>query len=161
MIYRIIVDYRHHASYSIPTNWVLTGRSLKRLSSLPEDVLARLKSMKSKKFGTKEEFMQELEELLGPEHFETYGLTVYVSAAGENNVERYVAEPWKSQEDRKMLGASFGWFNFIMEVRGLRSPNITNPRARFYFTELGWEKVGRYVASEARQVGHVVKVIKR
>jgi hypothetical protein len=43
----------------------------------------------------------------------------------------------------------------------LRAPNIANRRARFYFTERGWQKIGRFVATEARRAGHVVKVIRR
>jgi hypothetical protein len=48
-----------------------------------------------------------------------------------------------------------------MFAGGLRSPNIANRRARFYFTERGWRKVGRHVAGEARRIGHIVKVIRR
>ncbi|HEY0736282.1 MAG TPA: hypothetical protein VGD69_15310 [Herpetosiphonaceae bacterium] len=40
-------------------------------------------------------------------------------------------------------------------------PLITNRRARFYFTEVGWQKYGRNVARHAKQAGHVVKVIRR
>jgi hypothetical protein len=44
---------------------------------------------------------------------------------------------------------------------GLQAPNISNRRARFYFTERGWQKTGRVVAAEARRRGEVVKVIRR
>jgi hypothetical protein len=43
----------------------------------------------------------------------------------------------------------------------MKLPRITNARARFYFTEAGWERVGRSVAANARQEGRVVKVIRR
>lgn len=39
-------------------------------------------------------------------------------------------------------------------------PHITNPRARFYFTELGWHTYGRNVSAAARQHGHTVRVIR-
>jgi hypothetical protein len=40
-------------------------------------------------------------------------------------------------------------------------PQITNPRARFYFTELGWQTYGRFVYDSATQLGHTVRVIRR
>jgi hypothetical protein len=43
----------------------------------------------------------------------------------------------------------------------LKAPRITNPRARFYFTEAGWEQVGKTVAANARREERVVKVIRR
>ena len=48
-------------------------------------------------------------------------------------------------------------------VTGLdvKLPHITNPRARFYFTEAGWAKVGKDVAANAQREGRVVKVIRR
>ena len=44
---------------------------------------------------------------------------------------------------------------------GDAAPLIQNPRARFYFTEKGWNKVGRFVTSEAQKKGFVMKVIRR
>src|SRR5215211_9533148 len=32
-------------------------------------------------------------------------------------------------------------------------PRITNPRARFYFTEIGWRTYGRHVSAAARHHG--------
>jgi hypothetical protein len=40
-------------------------------------------------------------------------------------------------------------------------PHITNPRARFYFTEAGWQKYGRPMYAAARQRGHTIRVIRR
>jgi hypothetical protein len=48
-----------------------------------------------------------------------------------------------------------------MWERRLPAPDFDNPRARFYFTEKGWRRVGRYVAAAGRQSGHVVQVIRR
>lgn len=45
--------------------------------------------------------------------------------------------------------------------RGLPAPALTNKRARFYFTELGWHKVGQHVYAEAKRRGHVVSVLRR
>jgi hypothetical protein len=43
----------------------------------------------------------------------------------------------------------------------LNYPDISEPRARFYFTENGWCKVGRFVAVNARREDRVVRVIRR
>jgi hypothetical protein len=66
----------------------------------------------------------------------------------------------KAREDRVMTGAG-QCFGNIMFARGLRAPLIQNPRARFYFTERGWDKVGRFVASDARKKGFLMRVIRR
>ena len=50
---------------------------------------------------------------------------------------------------------------WVLPLGELVGPNISNRRARFYFTERGWQKVGRLAAAEARRRGHVVKVIRR
>lgn len=62
---------------------------------------------------------------------------------------------------KRLIGAGFGTLANVMDERGLRTPALMNARARFYFTELGWRQVGRFVASRARQMGHAVKVIRR
>lgn len=43
----------------------------------------------------------------------------------------------------------------------VKLPRITNHRARFYFTEAGWEQVGKVVAANARREGRVVKIIRQ
>ena len=48
-----------------------------------------------------------------------------------------------------------------MLPRELPGPSISNRRARFYFTELGWQRIGRFVATNAGRRGYVVKVIRR
>lgn len=40
-------------------------------------------------------------------------------------------------------------------------PRLSNPRARFYFTEKGWQKYGRHVYAAALYQGHAVRVIRR
>ncbi|HPA17463.1 MAG TPA: hypothetical protein PLU30_06920 [Verrucomicrobiae bacterium] len=63
-----------------------------------------------------------------------------------------------------------GWDNnpsflWAAEVPGdwsvLRGPEITNRRARFYFTEKGWRLIGRFLADAARRDGRVVRVLRR
>jgi hypothetical protein len=66
----------------------------------------------------------------------------------------------ENREYQKMTGAG-ECFGEIMFARRLRSPLIRNRRARFYFTERGWDEVGRYVASEARGKGFLMRVIRR
>jgi hypothetical protein len=65
-----------------------------------------------------------------------------------------------SWEDQRMTGAG-ACFAHVMNLHGLRAPRIQNPRARFYFTERGWNQVGRFVAREAREKGFVMQVIRR
>lgn len=75
---------------------------------------------------------------------------------------KYVAQwviPAKRQY-QEMTGAG-DCFGEIMFACGLRAPLIQNPRARFYFTERGWDKVGRFVASDARKKGFLMRVIRR
>jgi hypothetical protein len=48
-----------------------------------------------------------------------------------------------------------------MDELGLAAPKISTPRARFYFTEYGWRRVGQAVATEAKRRGHVVRVIRQ
>jgi hypothetical protein len=49
---------------------------------------------------------------------------------------------------------------FSQGLADIPFPRITNPRARFYFTEIGWDTYGRHVAAAARQHGHTVRVIR-
>ncbi|HXG78631.1 MAG TPA: hypothetical protein VNJ31_04720 [Methyloceanibacter sp.] len=76
-------------------------------------------------------------------------------------VGRAVPIPWNKRVARRLAGGSFGPLALIMFREGLRSPAISNRRARFYFTERGWSKVGRHVAAEARRLGHIVKIVRR
>jgi len=66
---------------------------------------------------------------------------------------------WPKNPVRRSRGINT--FGTLMDHKGLRRQQITNKRARFYFTELGWQKVGRFVAAEAKRAGRVVKVIRR
>jgi hypothetical protein len=66
----------------------------------------------------------------------------------------------ENREYQRMIGAG-ECFGEIMFARRLRSPLIQNRRARFYFTERGWDEVGRYVAREAQEKGFLIRVIRR
>lgn len=64
----------------------------------------------------------------------------------------------------RMGGAAGGLWNSLgqtMDDCGLRAPSLSNPRARFYFTEAGWKQVGLAVAARARRLGHVVRVMRQ
>jgi hypothetical protein len=162
MIYRVVVDFRNHATYVVTTSCILTGRSLRHLSrDLPGGVLKKLEAMKGKRFFSEEDFLKAVETALGREQFYAHQNKILVSAEKEYTETRRAAVPWTTQEARKMVGASYGWLAAVMEERGLRAPCITNQRARFYFTKLGWSRVGKYIAAEARRAGHIVKVIRR
>ena len=58
---------------------------------------------------------------------------------------------------RRLMGAyavgAIGWGT-------LPRPHIGNRRARFYFTEAGWHKVGRAVLMDALQRGIMIRVIR-
>ena len=41
------------------------------------------------------------------------------------------------------------------------TPHPTNPRVRFYFTEVGWKRFGQGVLTAAREQGRMVRVIRR
>jgi hypothetical protein len=64
-------------------------------------------------------------------------------------------------EDERLTGAGFGNLAGVMWRHGLQAPEVLNPRARFYFTAVGWRQVGRHVAAQARLDGHVTRVIRR
>jgi hypothetical protein len=64
-------------------------------------------------------------------------------------------------EKRRLVGAGFGVLATIMDERGIKAPPLQNPRVRFYFTDLGWRRAGRFVAARAQQMGHVVRVVRR
>jgi hypothetical protein len=58
---------------------------------------------------------------------------------------------------RRLMGAyaagAMGWGR-------LPRPHIGNRRARFYFTEAGWHKIGRAVLMDARRRGIMVRVVR-
>jgi hypothetical protein len=79
-----------------------------------------------------------------------------------------IDERWQQWDEEKQMyyfmkelkGAAVGLSDLMWKLK-LPAPLITNPRARFYFTELGWRKIGCVLASEAKKRGHVVQVMRR
>jgi hypothetical protein len=63
-------------------------------------------------------------------------------------------------EKGELRGAASGLSDLMWALK-LPFHRISNPRARFYFTELGWRKIGCILASEAKKRGHVVQVMRR
>ena len=51
--------------------------------------------------------------------------------------------------------AGFGTFG------DLKAPPVRNHRARFWFTEAGWEKYGRDVMADAMRSGRVYRLLRR
>ncbi|WP_214106752.1 hypothetical protein [Acrocarpospora catenulata] len=43
---------------------------------------------------------------------------------------------------------------------GLPLPPLSNPRVRFWFTELGWREYGLAYLAELREAGHIVRVVR-
>jgi hypothetical protein len=61
---------------------------------------------------------------------------------------------------RPMAGAGATLGGVMWELH-LPAPDFDNPRARFWFTERGWDRFGRAVVREGRRRGYVIKVIRR
>jgi hypothetical protein len=162
MIYRILVDHRHHTTRRSEGHVVLTERSFQELQQrLPSDVLQKTRPLKNKRFITENDLGQAVTKALGHRDSIDFSSVIADSLVERITQEQHASVPWPWQEYQSMIGASYGFLADVMQKRGLRRPSITNPRARFYFTEAGWETVGRHVAAEARRLGHLVKVIKR
>lgn len=58
-----------------------------------------------------------------------------------------------------LKGAMYAGFYGMDELPYPR--HITNPRVRFWFTERGWSKYGRYVLSSARTSGRTYRLIRQ
>ena len=53
-------------------------------------------------------------------------------------------------------------FGFDMAMMGLKAPKkFTNQRAKFYFSERGWDLFGRELVKRAKERGQNVKVIRK
>ena len=64
-----------------------------------------------------------------------------------------------AESRQRLMGAYAA--NVPCDWDGLRRPPLEHHRARFYFTEKGWCRIGRCVAADARQAGRVVRVLRR
>ena len=136
MIYRILVD-NGWGMLDVPAGLSPTQllEDLHRKGIVPADLLHRLGRLSHSR------------------------LAVETSPDGQRTLR--LALPPRLPAERRMAGAGFGALANVMDAKGLQAPAIANPRTRFYFTELGWQRVGRFVAGRARQLGHVVKIIRR
>lgn len=72
--------------------------------------------------------------------------------------------PWWDENENmkngtgKLMGAMGAC---LTDFGDLRAPRITNPRARFWFTEAGWEKYGRSVVADAYHTGRTFRLLVR
>ena len=64
------------------------------------------------------------------------------------------------QQTSPMLGAGTTLGGMMWELH-LPVPDITNTRARYWFTQRGRDRFGRALASEGRLRGYLIKVIRR
>jgi hypothetical protein len=73
-------------------------------------------------------------------------------------------DPYKHDDGdrwRAGLSGAANCLSGIMWELDLPAPSIHNERARFYFTERGWQDYGKAIAAEGIRRGHIVKVIRR
>lgn len=59
-----------------------------------------------------------------------------------------------------LIGAGSTLGSMMWELH-LPAPDFDNVRARFWFTERGWDRFGRPLVAEGRRRGYVMKVIRR
>ncbi len=65
-------------------------------------------------------------------------------------------------DDGRLQGrTTAGNYGELMNELGLKAPKHVNPRARFYFTERGWEEIGKKIVEKVIERGVNVKVIKK
>lgn len=162
MIYRILVDFRNHTEVVLRAEYTLSRRSLEAISRTASPAVAgRLSGMAGKTFAGLKAFLDAAEKAIGGELLRAHRPAVLAAAHASYPETVKVALPWANQRYRRVSGAGYGRLADIMDEHGLHGPSLENRRARFYFTERGWEKVGRYVVAEAERLGHVVKVVRR
>jgi hypothetical protein len=82
-----------------------------------------------------------------------------LGALGDAQSFSVLRQRWSGERVWRLTGVNA--YGTAMNELGLKAPRLSNRRARFYFTELGWSKVGRHLAAEARRAGHVVRIIRR
>jgi hypothetical protein len=158
VIYRVLVDYRQHVQAVMPC-WVVTRRSLRALAGLP-DLCGRLAPIIGKVFPDRESFIGVLSQILGSQHAMSLWPQMAILAVDATADRKWMAISWSDARDRRFGGPGYGRLADVMQDRGLRRPRTSNPRLRYYFTDLGWQMVGRHVAAEARRIGHLVKVVR-
>lgn len=69
---------------------------------------------------------------------------------------------WQYLQITKSNPRHFGhWVNKELDECGIRSPKRTNPKARFYFTERGWNTCGRKLVEMLENEGFAIKVSRK
>ena len=51
--------------------------------------------------------------------------------------------------------------DFVSSWDDLPAPSIGNPRARFWFTEAGWDRYGRATLAEAMRSGRMYRLLRK
>ena len=82
---------------------------------------------------------------------------IYRILAASRYASREETEAGISPPDGRLAGG------FMAGLQGfnVRMPKLQNPKARFYFTEKGWEQVGKQIVAKARLEGRRVRVWRR
>jgi hypothetical protein len=161
MIYRVVVDEREEfrrarMAFRLKRD---AGRTLGKY--LPRKYAARVDALEGQIFRKQEQLVEALQLLVGLRRYSL--LAPHVSTQIEISYMETIngTAEWPDQADRGRTGAGFGFLADVMVEHGMIGPDIRNERARFYFTEKGWQAVGRYVAAEAKRNGHHVQVLKQ
>lgn len=161
MIYQILVDDRCITSLSRTAYRLRSGAAGMLGGYLPGKYAARIRALEGQTFDNRDKLIKALRSMIGPHRYsliERY-LPARIEFSDLDCVNATIE--WDHQEDRRRTGAGFGYLADVMVERGMNARAIENPRARFYFTERGWQTVGRHVAAEARRLGHQVQVMKQ
>lgn len=161
MIYRILIDDRCDVAMHRITYHLKKDAALVLGKHLPRKFAARPSALEGQIFDTHEQVIEALRSLIGPRRYclvARYVLDLIQDTMSLDTIP--ITDEWRDHEDRVRTGPGNGYLADVMVERGMNAPAIYNKRARFYFTEKGWQTVGRYVATEARRLGHHVQVLK-
>jgi hypothetical protein len=135
MIYHLVIDgLRWRGSFRSP-RLMMDARTMAWLRScgLPAGILERIGEYKERIFFSEHQLMRLIEKVLGESEIVAHRATIMRLS---KNCQR------------------------VPEVQhgGTSPAHPRDPRLCLYFTELGWERIGRAVAVQARRLGHEVKV---
>jgi hypothetical protein len=162
MIYRILIDFRYDFKMLTFSYRLKEGAARDLAKYLPNKFGTRVGALEGQIFERRALLVEALRAMVGPRRYSLIeahvrDLITCSEAVGQVNA----TEEWKEQEDRVRSGPGYGILADTMDEYGLDAPAIQNTRARFYFTEKGWQAVGRHVAAEARRMGHTLQVLKQ
>lgn len=162
MIYRILIDDRLDIKRLRATYQLRRGAARHLGKYLPRKHAARVGALEGQIFNKQEQLIEALRGMIGPRRYSVIEAHVQglIKLSYSEDFLVHVTREWKDQEYRVRTGPGYGFLADVMVERGMEAPEIQNDRARFYFTEKGWQTVGRYVAAEARRLEHHVQVLK-